>query len=125
MTDPADGPFGTREQAEIRFTRFCHAALTGRSGPPGEELVHPPGCLEYDTLADTLDTAGVELGEFDLEVLGQVAGLGPLAAAVVNSLFQRAARDDYDPAVYIAIRPRRHLRAVRGNPSRSEETGAR
>ena len=108
-----DGPFGTREQAEIRFTRFCHAALSGMSGPPGEQLVHPPGHLELCTLADTLDTAGVEVGEFDLEVLGQVAGLGPLVAAVVNSLFQRCARDEYDPARYIAIRPRRHLWPVR------------
>jgi hypothetical protein len=110
---PADGPWHTREQAEIRYAGFCRAAKDGTSGPPGEQLLHPPGHLELCTMTDTLETLGVDLGRFDVEVLGRLAAaLDPLAVAVVNSLFQRAAGDDYDQAVYVAAPRPRHLAPV-------------
>lgn len=102
---PEDGPFATCGEAQLRYAAFCRAALTGASGPPGEQLVHAPRQLEFDTMTDTLETVGVELGEYDLRVLARVAELlGPLDCAVVDSLFKRAARDTYDETVYI-VRP--------------------
>lgn len=100
-----DGPFGTAEQAQIRYAAFCRAAHARVAGPPGEELVFRPGQLEYETLIDTLETVGVDLGEHDRDVLGRLAAaIGPLAVAVLNSLFQRAAGDGDDPAVYVVAR---------------------
>jgi hypothetical protein len=100
-----DGPFGTREQAEIRFAAFCRAALAGVSGAPGAELVFQVGELEYDTLAD-IDVLGIELGDYDRQVLGRIARmLDPIDCAVLNSLFLRAAHDQPDATVYVATPP--------------------
>jgi hypothetical protein len=100
--DQEHGPFGTRAEAQLRYAAFCHAAETGVSGPPGEQLVHAPRSLEYNTMIDTLETTGVELGGYDLEVLARLARLlSPLDCAVLNSLFQRAARDTYHETVHI------------------------
>jgi hypothetical protein len=96
-----DGPFSTREQAQLRYGGYCNAA----SGPFG-----PGWRLNRDTLTDTLVTTGVELGGYDLQVLARVGALlGPLDCAVLNSLLQRAAGDTYDDTVHVvaAVRPRR------------------
>jgi hypothetical protein len=117
---PGDGPWHTRAHAAIRYAAFCRAAHARMSGPPGEQLQLHPGQLEYETLADTLQTAGVELGSYDAEVLGHLAAtLDPLECAVVNSLIQRAAGDDYDPAVHVATGRRpRHLGIAPPPPAR-------
>src|SRR5690242_2911479 len=92
-----DGPYGTAEQAQIRYAAFCRTAHRGLAGPPGEQLLFRLGQLEYETLADTLETVGVDLGEYDRDVLTRLAAaISPLDVAVVNSLFQRAAGDVYD-----------------------------
>ena len=91
-----DGPFASRAEAQIRYAGYVRAA-SGQFGPAPR--------LNLATLSDTLDTVGVEIGAYDAEVLGRVAGLlGPLDCAVLNSLLQRAARDDYDQAVHIVNR---------------------
>jgi hypothetical protein len=101
---PDDGPFSTREEARIRFADLGHAAETGVSGPPGEQIFHRPGQLERETIIDTLDVVAVELGDYDREVIARLAAaLGPLDSFVVDSLFKRAARDGYDQAVYVVV----------------------
>ncbi len=88
-----DGPFGTIGQAQIRYAGYT-AAARGEFGPAAR--------YNLGMLADTLDTAAVELGEFDLEVLARLAGvLGVVECAVLNSLIQRAAGDTYDDTVYV------------------------
>jgi hypothetical protein len=96
----SDGPWHTREEAAARYAAFTAAADRGASGPPGEQLVYAPGQLEGETITDTLDVLGVELGDYDREVIARLAALlGPLDSLVVNSLIQRAARDDYDQPI--------------------------
>jgi len=104
MNDPIpyalDGPFNTREQAEACFAGFRAAALSGTAGPPGEQLVYEPGQLEHETLLDTADVLGADLGDYDRQVLGRVAGLlDPVDIRVVNSIFLRVAHDVPDAGV--------------------------
>jgi hypothetical protein len=108
----SDGPFSTREQAEAEFAAFRDSAEHGRAGAPGEQLVFLPGQLEYDTITDTLETNGVELGAYDRQVIARLACLlGPLDCAVIDSLFKRAARDACDDTAYVVVPP--HLRLIR------------
>jgi hypothetical protein len=92
---PADyGPFRTREEAE--------ACLTGwRSLMPLAPQIRHRNNLE--TLTDALDMLGAELGEFDREVLGQVADLDPLTVVVLVSLIRRAAHDVTDLPVVVTF----------------------
>ncbi len=108
---PTDGPWHTREQAEIRFAAEIKASRTGTAGPPGEQIILTPGQLEREMLFDLFDVVGVTLGDYDREVIARLARLlGPLDTFVVDSLFKRAARDDYDQAEYVVPWQRpRHL----------------
>jgi hypothetical protein len=88
-----DGPFGTAEQAHIRYAGYARAA-SGQFGPAPR--------YSRDMLTDTLDTIGVRLGDYDRDVVGRLGELlGVVDCAVVNSLFQRAAGDTYDETVYV------------------------
>jgi hypothetical protein len=90
------GPFRTREEAE--------ACLTGwRSLVPLAPAHRYRGNLE--TLTDAMEMLGAELGQYDRQVLGQVAGLDPLTVAVLVALIRRAAHDRPDPYRYMVTFP--------------------
>jgi hypothetical protein len=87
-----DGPFGTREQAEAAFDGFRQAAQRGRSGPPGEELVFTYHQHLAEALADTADSCGLELGDYDRQLIVRLATmLDPVDTGVVCSWLTRAA----------------------------------
>lgn len=88
-----DGPFGTIEQARIRYAGYARAAA-GQFGSAQR--------FNLGMLTDVLVTTGVVLGDYDREVIGRLAeALDVVDCAVVNSLFQRAAGDTYDETVYV------------------------
>jgi hypothetical protein len=82
------GPFRTRQEAEAHLTGW-------RSLMPLASRHRHRGNLE--TLTDAMDMLGVPLGDYDREILGQLAAqLDPLAVAVLVSLIRRAAHDVAD-----------------------------
>jgi hypothetical protein len=86
--DAADlGPFRTRQEAEARLTGW-------RSLMPLAPQTRHRNNLEDLTVA--MEMLGVELGDYDREVLGELAELDPLAVAVLVSLIRRAAHDVTD-----------------------------
>ena len=105
IADPADMPFRTREEAEHVFAGFRQAAERGTSGPPGERLVFTRSQHLAGALADTLDVLiapddvlSEPLGEYELAVIGKVAGaLDPVDAGVLCSMIRRAAHDQPRP----------------------------
>ncbi len=105
MTDPADSPFATREEAEHVFAGFRQAVERGTSGPPGEQLVFTRRQHLAGALADTIDVLiapddplSEPLGEYDLVVVGKVAAaLDPVDVEVLNSMIRRAAHDQPRP----------------------------
>ena len=79
-----DGPFGSRTEARFRYASRIRA---GRSGVLGSTRD-----LNRAALVDVLELAGVDLGQFDLEVIGQaIIMLDDVALAVLVSLLERAA----------------------------------
>lgn len=75
---------GSRAEARLRHGAFVRGASSGMFGGPVQH--------NFDALVDTLDAAGVDLGRFDREVIGQLAVLlDPVACAVLVSLFERTA----------------------------------
>ena len=94
---PGDGPFDSRAQASARFAPFRRAVRRGTFGPG----------FAAQSLADTIDVfPGAELGRYDLELIGRLAGLlDVIDLAVVMSWIRRAAGDEPDPATYY-VRPR-------------------
>lgn len=96
---PTDGPWHTREQAEIRYSGYVATARGGRFGTAS----HYNLCM----LTDAAELGG-QLGAYDVEILRQLAELDTITCAVVCSLIQRAAHDEYDQAAHVVTghRPR-------------------
>lgn len=102
---------------QARYARYCNTARSGAFGPAAH--------LGLCTLTDTLDVLGLDVDELEQRALEQLAAGDPLIVAVVDELLNRAARNPYDPVRYVATPSARHLRAIPGNPSSSEETDTR
>ena len=76
MTDPTDGPFGTRQQAEAVFAHFRRGAERGTYGPASQFLA--------DALADSIHVFDVQLGEYDRQLIARLAQLlDPVDVAVI------------------------------------------
>ena len=97
MTDPTDGPYRTRRQAETVFAHFRRGAEDGTYGPASQFLA--------DALADSIHVFDVQLGGYDRQLIERLAQLlDPVDVAVICSWIRRAAHDCPDQAVYIAAR---------------------
>jgi hypothetical protein len=90
---PENGPFATRQQAELVFGVFRQAAETGRAGPPGEQLVYTTRGFLADALTDAIEIRA-ELGDYDRQLIARLAGLlDAVDVGVLCSWLDRVTRD--------------------------------
>ena len=93
ITDPADTPFRSREQAEHAFAGFRQAAERGGGQHLAEALTDT-----IETLIAPAEPLGEPLGEYDRAVIGKVAAaLDPVDVEVLCSMIRRAAHDQPRP----------------------------
>lgn len=92
-SDPANGPYATRAEAQAAYAALTRAAARGTSGPPGEQLVFTRGQLLAEAIIDTID-GFASTGGYDRQL---AAWLGELLDAtdvgVICSWIRRAAHD--------------------------------
>ena len=87
---PEDGPFTSREQAVERFAAFTAAALDGRTGPPGEQIVSTTEGWLTGALTDSVEGFGVSLGSYDRQLIRKLAvSLDPVEVEVICSWLRR------------------------------------
>ncbi len=81
------GPFeNEREVLRLPAVRAVYEAFDADPGP-GKMAPH-----NYRMLCEALDAAGVEVGAFDVRIVGWLAGWEPSTVAVVCGLITRASR---------------------------------
>ena len=90
ITPASDGPFSTREQAAEILAGFTAAALAGRSGPPGEQIVSTTEGWLTGALTDSIEGFGVSLGAYDRQLIAKLAAiLDPVEVEVICSWLRR------------------------------------
>ena len=83
ITPASDGPFSTREQAAEILAGFTAAALAGRSGPPGEQIVSTTEGWLTGALTDSIEGFGASLGAYDRQLIAKLAAsLDPVEVEV-------------------------------------------
>jgi hypothetical protein len=93
-TDPADGPFDSRPQAEAAFAGFAAAAARGHTGPPGEQITYTLSQFLADAITDTIESNGGQLGAYDRMLIAHLGGyLDAVEVATVCSWIRRTDRD--------------------------------
>ena len=107
-TRPADyGPFTTRQEAEAALGRIASAART----PEGMRYCN------RDSLTDTFDMLGAGIGDYERQVLDDLAGqLDRLTVEVLCSMIRRAAHDQPDPDRYAVTSPHERAEILAARP---------